>query len=103
MSTKNAMSTCEEPPTGYFVDESPNRGDCSARDLGFTVILESGASAGAKWTTAGNIAGLYSDRQFSLQWDNGTEPADADTRSIKNQTLARNQSDFCVNEDLEKK
>lgn len=30
------------------------------------VILQSGASVGAKWTTAENISGLYPDRQFFL-------------------------------------
>lgn len=33
----------------------------------------SGGSAGAKWTTTGNITGLYPGRQFSLQWDNSSK------------------------------
>lgn len=43
-----------------------------AGDLRFTVVPENGTSVRAKWTTAGNIAGLYSDRQFSPCWDNGS-------------------------------
>lgn len=43
---------------------------CSS--LCITVAQQSGAFVEAKWTTAGNIAGLASDRQFPPQWDNGS-------------------------------
>lgn len=43
----------------------------SCSRLCITVGQQSVAAVEAKWTTAGNIAGLAPDRQFSPQWDNG--------------------------------